>query len=999
MPLLAFCQKSNGVEKLYYRLNSTSGLPSNHTYSGTVDKYGYLWICTPKGVARYNGYQVTTFDIGDGLFTNDIWGVYSDRWGRTWLHNIGSELGYIRNDNYKLTSTPNQDVTFYPWHITEYSDGIMFASPNVLYDSSQLRITPLLFIEKNDTIRRLKFDAEDIKINNKNYFVLLRGDSSKLYRYESNGPEALSKCFCLPIWRRSDIHFTIFFNDFLLYYRDGGNVLYQQNVLNCFSDSMVLFKRNKTPDTINSDLRYKDNYYVIATENIYKFDTAMHLLQRFPVSGMTNDPSLSSKNISYRFEDSAWGGATFTTNKGLFIEPHVINKFTSVAVPSLDQYSYIGNITDTMSCWWSEESHTLMTISRSAWIKKRKLSGKQRLEKLVAYKGGRHFLIAHDQLGVVGDNFSDVEPVNERYSLYTNDVSAKKVQKHLSIIKDIVATGNGFYIAFDYQVEHVSVTDTTFIFQSLFGGKYTGLENDKIHNGLWAYNDNEVIFFHKSIKNKVRITHKMLRKFGIRHIESIQVDTLFGNVFINDGKQILYINIATRKTGVLFKSYDTKGGLLFVQNDKIVCAGSFGALFMTIKGPAAFSSPVFYQNAKGALYNTFYDACLVGHMLMLKTDKGIFTTPFPEAKEYLEPEKLIPYRIILNYNDSNYIPNTETLLPVDQKQHVLKVDVINPLGVGAVKVYYAIWDRNSHYSGAGNEIILSMLEPGHSYTMRLIAKDGQTTSRPVFIRLFVNPFWWQTKGWKAIFWFAAISVLVIFAYLVSRVTAKAIKKKSLKQKRLLELELRSVYAQINPHFIFNTLNSALFFIKKRRIEEAYEHVEKFAGLLRGYLESARTRYVTIERDVANLSRYIELQQTRFTDLFSFEIKLQEGLPANRILIPSMLVQPFVENAIQHGLAPKERNGILKIEIMQVPNSMAIKVIIDDNGIGRAASQQINIRNSIRKKSQGNELLRQLIQVYNKYEKMDIRINYHDKTGDEAGTTVIICINHPKYENV
>lgn len=208
----------------------------------------------------------------------------------------------------------------------------------------------------------------------------------------------------------------------------------------------------------------------------------------------------------------------------------------------------------------------------------------------------------------------------------------------------------------------------------------------------------------------------------------------------------------------------------------------------------------------------------------------------------------------------------------------------------------------------------------------------------------------------------------------------------------MELELNSIYSQINPHFIFNTLNSGLHFIKKGRTTDAYDHIYKFSKLLRAYLASARNRYITLDAEIENLKNYIELQQTRFSHVFDYNIEVHHIDNMKSIRIPSLLLQPIVENAINHGLLPMDGKGYLHLSFVRKEDNV-VECTIADNDIGRKRSKQLKTGEPERE-SVGEKLLDELVTLFNEYEHMGIDISYHDKEEPLTGTIVIVKIKNP-----
>jgi LytS/YehU family sensor histidine kinase len=206
-----------------------------------------------------------------------------------------------------------------------------------------------------------------------------------------------------------------------------------------------------------------------------------------------------------------------------------------------------------------------------------------------------------------------------------------------------------------------------------------------------------------------------------------------------------------------------------------------------------------------------------------------------------------------------------------------------------------------------------------------------------------------------------------------------------------------VYAQINPHFIFNSLNAGLHMITAGKTDAAYRHISRFSHLLRAYLKSSRHRYISLADEIKNLEYYIELQQTRFARAFSYGIRVVNIAEPAALQIPSLLLQPLVENAIDHGLLPREdADGRLDIEFRQDTGNKILYCRIEDNGIGRARSGQFNRDNFIKEGSYGNQLIKDLIHLFNQYEQMGIHIEYIDRQPPYTGTVVIIQIKNPHY---
>lgn len=210
------------------------------------------------------------------------------------------------------------------------------------------------------------------------------------------------------------------------------------------------------------------------------------------------------------------------------------------------------------------------------------------------------------------------------------------------------------------------------------------------------------------------------------------------------------------------------------------------------------------------------------------------------------------------------------------------------------------------------------------------------------------------------------------------------------QKKLNEVKLEVLRAQMNPHFIFNSLNSIDNFIIKNDKRSASEYLNTFSKLIRNTLDSSRNELVPFSKDFDTIKWYVALEQMRFRHIFAFETKIDASIFNNNTLVPPMLVQPFIENAILHGLIPCERTD-LKLLFEANMTDEAIIYTITDNGIGRKASQSyktLNIR-----KSEGINITTQRLKIHNgaAYQSSDMSIYDQEKDGLPSGTRVEIKI--------
>ncbi len=231
---------------------------------------------------------------------------------------------------------------------------------------------------------------------------------------------------------------------------------------------------------------------------------------------------------------------------------------------------------------------------------------------------------------------------------------------------------------------------------------------------------------------------------------------------------------------------------------------------------------------------------------------------------------------------------------------------------------------------------------------------------------------------------ALIALVVIGAMLMRQRKLKANQQKT-------ELEQKQPRAQMNPHFIFNCLNSIQHFVVINDVKNANKYLTGFASLMRQTLENSRDGIISLQKELAYLDNYLTLELMRFKDKFTVEIICADDINTSAIKIPSMIIQPFVENSIRHGLCfLKEKTGRLTIRFYLKGDILYCE--IDDNGIGRAQSQKLKEDTNVIYESQGMALTKQRLALVSKSSGSEYTITIIDKVNKETeseGTTVII----------
>jgi putative methionine-R-sulfoxide reductase with GAF domain len=213
------------------------------------------------------------------------------------------------------------------------------------------------------------------------------------------------------------------------------------------------------------------------------------------------------------------------------------------------------------------------------------------------------------------------------------------------------------------------------------------------------------------------------------------------------------------------------------------------------------------------------------------------------------------------------------------------------------------------------------------------------------------------------------------------------------QQKMADVEMQALRAQMNPHFIFNCLNSINRYIVKSDQITASLYLTRFAKLIRLILDNSNSKNVILSNELEALKLYIEMEALRFDKKFTYQITVDDDVAADAIEVPPLIIQPYVENAIWHGLLHKETGGMLKIDVSMIGENM-IRCIIEDNGIGREKARELKSKSATTRKSLGMKLTENRLTLLNKYAEHTASVEIIDLENKEeqpGGTRVILKI--------
>ena len=304
-------------------------------------------------------------------------------------------------------------------------------------------------------------------------------------------------------------------------------------------------------------------------------------------------------------------------------------------------------------------------------------------------------------------------------------------------------------------------------------------------------------------------------------------------------------------------------------------------------------------------------------------------------------------------------------------------------------------DDNWSKSINNNNLVVNNLQTGE-YTLNMLAvNDEGLISNMISVSFEI-----YEKLYEKL-WFLAFILLLVYGSLIFsgiyyyKIEKERKEKNKLQfEKKVSELELGILQGQMNPHFVFNSIGAIQGKINCGDDDSVTQYLNDFANLMRLYLESSRSKTISLSEEIEMLKLYINLEKMRFEDKIHFEINVDSNIDTEYTSIPSMILQPFVENAIKHGLFHKTSKGHLKINIVESDDGDNIIISIIDDGVGRKRANEIYQKSFPRHKSRATKIIEERIEVLKKMQDYFIEIEVKDLYDDEqnaCGTAVYITI--------
>ncbi|TND10217.1 MAG: signal transduction histidine kinase LytS [Bacteroidetes bacterium] len=909
----------SGQQFVFRPLLPGNGLPGSECFTVKQDSKKYLWISTNVGLTRFNGRSFKTFTTANGLTDNTVFDTYEDEQGRVFYITSNSRLGYIKNDS--AFTTPVSDSlakklrngSRFIKSIADYNkDELLLGTQAGFFTLDKKTLSRLTFLPAPDSallwVKTMHGETHCANYTDYSSHVLTADDVYTLCLETEKGKRFLR--FDFEMIRVSA----------LAVFKSTG--LADGRVLIGFWDKVFAISPDGSSDTLDLPARlismYQDRnggiWITMFQNGVFYYPdgdlskTPFHLLQHYSPAGILMD-----------HEGGIWAG---TLSDGVQY------------AASLNTVAYPGekNLGIKLSALHTVGSHVLAnTADNRPYL----FSDKNTYNVFESLTGGD--FRNEKQTYIVQDEFVYSSGPGGTLRLDKNFRPVKSIPDSLYSKTTLynLATGPDKKIwGITFQYLCYMRNDSIFTDMTLPGrGKDIGIDNDgtiyvATHSGMYIRENNRLV--------QVKQVSCKVNRLKRDRLGNIWVCTHGDGVMQLKGPEIQrhYSITDGLPSGICYDiAFDDENNPWLATNAGLCC----------IRRKSGGTTVSVYGTEHGLLNEEILLLAILGDEIYLSTQKGLCAANMSEL-DYRLPAP--PVYLLNVYNDTKKVTGRNSFSHRENNLsfHLEGITYRNP-----ENLYYLYrlsgLDTNWRTSRTG-ELSFSNLGGG-TYFLEAVAvtSEGVRSTMPAVYRFVIRqPFW---ESWWFILFLIAGAGIPVVALVVwrLRVIRKKEAEKTALNKLVAEYQMSAIRAQMNPHFIFNAINSIQNYVLNNETEYAYDYLTKFSSLIRKILTNSRRNTISLEKELEMLELYTELEQRRFKNRFSCQVIIEPNLPVEEIKIPVMLIQPFVENAIWHGIMNMEATGEGKLLIGMALQNEELVITIEDNGVGRARAMEIKKRGS------------------------------------------------------
>ncbi len=967
----------------YYHYTSSDGLASSTIYDILQDRNGLMWFATINGISKFDGKHFATFRTTDGLNSNSIISLLEGKNGELYVANYEKGINLIRNGritsycsqingksfavSYLLRSTSkegNQKLYAYrSWGaintITEEKSSVLVTNSfstapgninklEVLPNGELVALTPTgLFSFRNEKLDRKQI----VGLPDTTLYCLTPGEGNSYY-VGSRGIIYLIDNNCVV--RSYKIQSGSENSDVIALLRDKNKNIWFSIMNKGFF--MIPFGSDRILDIgitmglqntlVNSYLEDNEGDIWLST-----FGKGVYCLNNLYLKSYSERDGMSNNNVYSIVKDKSGKLLAGTFNGINVLEKGNFEMIKTNSHKTLTEYIYrIKNIENDFYVCGAFGDNEVRQIT---------------------YKGmnlhlfnGPSFCLTSGGLNLygAGGNFITIQKrvlagkaTSSRYFIFGNNSDINRINDIFEDTRKNVWIGSGNGLC---KITNVS---------------------DQLSNWKRTF-------------------------FPANRVLNSRINSIFededSNVWFAGEKGIARINLwnDSAKTYIKLGGHDLSSATAIVSDSrKRMWVGNMKGLYL-MSGDSVKLIDRQTGLPSDEVYSLFYDK--VKNELFIGTGNGISILDVTLFDQYI-PAAMDVRLENIRAGDSVYTSFTKLLFEPEQHNVYLKFGAISLSSPGSVKYKYQL---NGIWAETTNDFLdFVSLEKGR-YTLQILAKSQNSSwGKPCNLVFEIKPRYFETLWFKIS---RILSIILMGGFFIKwRLRVK--NKKNVEElelsDRINELKHQALSAMMNPHFIFNSLNSVQYLINSGRNEEANNYIAMMAKLIRKNLETAGEGFIPLSEEISRLKLYLDLEKLRFQESFSYELFVANNVDSERVLIPNMIIQPFVENTLWHGIINSGSKGLVTIsfsfqdiDVDSIPNrSLIIKVT--DNGIGIKESRKHRKEDHI---SKGIQIIEERLRLLSKKMELPTLIMLEDLSNRSTfshGTEVIISLPLPLYK--
>ncbi|MBU0764533.1 MAG: histidine kinase [Bacteroidetes bacterium] len=967
-------------EPVFRHYTSSDGLAGSQVYHIMQDSRGYIWFATDMGASRFDGHSFENFDTDDGLPDNTVCEICEDAAGRIWFVPLSCELSFLKNGKI--------DKYIYNDSIRKY------------------------FLREPHPVKG------SFRIDNKDNITL------SIYNLGIVTVDATGRSNCTSITKRGTgitvnnsrdiiVSTAILTSDKCTDRLDHYSITVQKNgaiseirTEKLSKESFVL--RDAVINNIGQLIFYFNNEIIVIE------DTALVFQRYYPNRILWLSMNPDGTIWVGTFKDGAYG-------------------FKHGKIKTIPDYHFLENKAITSVFCDREGSYWFSTLYDGVYFLPApgfRTFGRESLMERILYgfADGRDKIWAYTN----GYRVATIQAGKVDFLRFTRDPSIAASAILFDTIRNLlwIGTNNAIYTLKNGKIDSLgevhdslnyisfSIGANNFLLDSTGDIHYTCASGYKIiHNTKHIYSSGP--------DDKMYIRLDCLaeeKEGGVWLGGTTGLWKYNGNEYTNLGEKNPLLNkrincmLADKESGILWLG--TKGrGLILFREDTIICLTvKDGLCSNSITSLSAHDHTLWVGTSGGLNRLVLSDRNNLSFELLTITDKTAL--PSAEVHAVYATDTLVYVAtsggLTFFAPDSIRVNNTPppvyiTRIRINDRDTVLKEHYTLPYNMNYITIEYAglaFRDQSRvRYScmleGADKKpdftsdrlLKYPVLPPG-DYTFRVFAvnEDGCYSLSPARIVFTINEPFWKTLWFYSLVTLIIIALIVTVFLIIQRVKIKEIRKRNKLMTDLNRFRQQAMSQQMNPHFIFNTLNSISYFIFKNDKIASNEYLSMFADLMRKTLDNSQHASIPVGDELKALELYLKLEALRFNNMLEYEIIVDEEIDLHNDCIPTLLIQPYVENSIIHGLANKKTPGRISVELRL--HDEKIVCIVEDDGIGRKKAAEIKAGKTKTHQSLGTKITESRLKLLNTLYGSEMRVVYTDLTDNEegpAGTRVEISI--------